>query len=335
MAITMLWPFCSQQDKQTGKFRLASDSCVKLFQYIADQVPNPWWILPPFDQCCDIPAFRGEVRCYPDVSVDNKLRRFQWDVDFIRNLPCGELFTSHDFLTIPLRHLRPDIRTYLEGMSPTAAWPEQAHLFPVAWKCADLVYCNSRKLAEMSGGVVWTFAYEDSVARARPVQRTIDVLFNARASSTNYSHHQDFMEAMEGSKLVVRMTNPTNYLTNHPWLLGPLDRNSYLDILHMSKVVVGLIENDYGGHGFREAIAAGCCPVALDTPEYRELLTDKWPYYCNLGNIRAVVEKAVAVGWPGVSTKVVREVQVNLKACSYSHAWEQARRDKDGIRKRN
>jgi len=214
------------------------------------------------------------------------------------------------------------------GIRPDTAWPETKAMFPLAWKAASLIHCNSIQLAKMvseEGGnaKVWQFAYEDSIVIPRNLPRDIDVLFPARCSATNYSNHLAFIRAFNDDVLCTCMTDPTNYL-GHSLELGSVE---YSNTLHRSKVVVGLTDNGYGGYAFREAIAAGACPVALDTPEYRELLTDAWPYLCTLDDVRQIAEKALATGWKSLGTKLVQQVSENLRNSSYSQAWISAKED--------
>lgn len=338
----IFYPFFSQQDKRTGKFLLESDSGVKLYAYMAERMAadgcDVQFVFPDGRQCCgygDELAYRlrkagVERHVIPyRLAVDNLDRRLQWEPSWLRSLGCDLLFTQHEFLAYPLRCLLPDQRVVMEcGIRPGTAWPQTAELFPMAWRSADLVHCNSAVLAKdvssFAETVVWQFSYEDSVAVARiGGVKDVDVLFNARCSATNYSHHEEFLRAFSGSKLVVRVTDPTRYLGSE----SALDRGSYVDLLHRSRVVVGLTDNGYGGHAFVEAVAAGACPVALKAPEYEELLTESWPYYCDLGNIAETVRRALLGRWAAVSTKVVRRVQENVAARSYSAAWKKAKHD--------
>lgn len=338
MRVTML-PFFSQQDKRQNKFRLASDSGVKLYAYIAGRLAvdhDVTFVLPSPIQCIDTITLPRDVwieRLSVELPLSNLDRRLNWDATWLRTLKCDLFMTQHEFLAYPLRCLRPDMQIIMEcGIKPDTAWPQTAELFPLAWRSADLVHCNSAELAaQMPNSTVWKFGYADELASSRGTLRDIDVLFPARASSTEYSHHSAFVEAMTDSPLTVVMTDPTSFLRPHRLVSpSPLSREEYEDTLHRSKVVVGLTDNGYGGYAFIEAIAAGACPVALRS--YAHLLTDSWPYFCDLHSIRSVVSKA---HWAGVSTKVVRQVQENVSAYAYSVAWQKAKEDIDACCKRN
>lgn len=334
------YPFFSQQDKVQGLFRLGSDSGVRLYSYMAKRSLEQGWrvsfVLPQPSQCVDsapLPEGVEVLRVPYSLALCNLERRLQWDPAWLKRLPGDIVLTQHEFLAYPLRCLRPELTILMEcGIRPETAWPQTAGLFPLAHAAADLVHCNSRQLATMPNSTVWSFGYDDSVAVSRGLSRDVDVLFNARASSTEYSNHSAFVRAMSGTGLSVRMTDPTRYLESvagapEAWLSQPLPRGDYVDLLHRSKVVVGLVDNGYGGYAFQEAIAAGCCPVALRTPEYEDILTENWPYYCTLDTVADAAERAVRVGWRGISTKTVRRVQVNIAKSAYSAAWEAARKD--------
>lgn len=333
-----LYPFFSQQDKAQRKFRLSSDSGVKLYCYIAKRMVGVGWeptlVLPHPSQCVDYVEAPCRTRVVPyNVAVDNLDRRLQWEPSFLRQLAEDSdlLLTQHEFLPIPLRALAPELPVVMEcGIRPDTAWPETAALFPLAWGSASLVHCNSQPLAETVDAPrvrVWQFAYDADVFEPAPGPKTVDVVFPARASATGYSGHRAFVDAMRSSPLVVRMTDPTGYLgvTGEcpcEWLAGnPLDSATYLRLLRSSRVVVSLTTNGYGGYAFREAIACGCVPVALRRPEYVELLGKSWPYYTDGSDVRAVSTAAAYYGWHSELRAGVLE---RLVESSYQRAWEKA-----------
>lgn len=341
------YPFFSQQDKLTGKFLLESDSGVKLYRFIAEQLAGEGWevrfVLPKQNQCKhDFDAPEGvDVLVVPvDLELDNLRRRLQWNPSFLTHVAdCDIVFTQHEFLAYPIRCLAPNTRVVMEcGLTPETAWPQTRDMFPLAWKAATAVHCNSKTLASMirpyAKAFVWQFAYDEKLLLPS-IARNIDVVFPARASSTNYSNHVAFVEAMRSSNLRVRMTDPTRYMQltatcPKEWLGDPLDSTNYRLLLSRSKVVVGLTNNGYGGYAFREAIANGCIPVALYTAEYIELLGLHWPYYCeslNPSHVRAVVEAAVRRGWDGVPKGMRGAMLQRNGASSYQEAWKVASND--------
>lgn len=334
----VLQPFFSQQDKQSCRFLLESDSGVKLYKYIAEQMAargdDVTFVLPSRNQCADSLKWPDAIklRYAPHLEVCNLRRRVQWDTEWLERITCDcDLFlTTHEFLSIPLRVIRPKLRIVMEcGIRPTTAWPETEALFPIAQRAATAVHCNSSTLASECANprtFVWPFAFHEKAYSLRGGERSIDVLFNSRCSSTNYSHHKEFIEQMWSSGLRIRMTDPTNYLRSTGYAPGwtgnmPAGRGAYESLLAQSRIVVGLTDNGYGGYAFREAMAAGCCPVALDVPEYRELLGPDWPYYCTLDNIADVVRRALADGAPAYPVTGL------LAQSSYQEAWKRAAQD--------
>lgn len=330
----LLYPFFSQQDKVARRFRLDSDSGVKLYAYMAKRMAECGWkptfVLPSASMCIGEDAL--DLRKIPrlrviDMAIDNLDRRLQWNPNLLR-IACSDIdlvLTQHEFLAYPLRCIMPKLKIVMEcGIRPKTAWPQTEELFPLAWRAADAIHFNSRTLADEVAHprkFVWQFAYDDSVEFPVSI-RGIDVLFNSRCSATNYTHHREFLAAFADSKLRIYFTDPTQYLkTQKLWPSELLSQGEYRKVLSKSKVVVGLTDNGYGGYAFREAIAAGCTPVALDVPEYRELLGESWPYYCTLHNVREVVERALANSVP------LDEVQRRNSSGAYSNAWKQARSD--------
>lgn len=337
----LLYPFYSQQDKRTGKFLLASDSGFRAYSYIGRQMLAEGWepvmLVPPAEQCADCPFLPYRIVQFPyELCSDNLLRRLQWNPDWLAGLDYDLVLTTHEFIAYPLRCLKPGLRIVMEcGIRPSTAWPETAALFPLARVAADAVHFNSQLLADecehSRRKFVWPFGYEERPHKV--CKRTIDVVFPARTSSTEYSNHRLFVLALGGTDLAVVMTDPTSYLRSNPgkapdgWVPPhPLLRADYDDLLDGSKVVVGLTANGYGGYAFQEAVAAGCCPVALRCPEYEELLGADWPYLCssNPYSLRAAVLAALAHGWP---RQFEERVHTKIKGNSYGAAWDRTSRD--------
>jgi hypothetical protein len=335
------YPFFSQQDKRTRKFRLDSDSGVKLYAYMARRMREigweSWLVLP------DIRQIEGELpeashrRYYPGyLAIDNLDRRLQWEPGWLRTFAEFDLvLTQHEFLAYPLRCLCPNLKIVTEcGMRPDQAWPETRALFDLAYNAADAIHFNSQTLADEfqhRRKWVWQFAYDEDIRPTRDLMRNIEVVFPARASATGYSGHEEFVKGLRGKGLTVIMTDPTGYLRQTgschlDWLpTGNLSRDSYLNVLARSRVVVSLTRNGYGGWAFREAIAAGAVPVCPRLPEYEELLGPKWPYYVE-GCLYTAVQRALHHLWhhPDIDKTAVH---AKLAASSYQSAWQTAKRD--------
>lgn len=327
------YPFCSQQDKVTGKFRLRSDAGVRMYSHMA-RTFGATLVLPPREQCID--DVEGVEMLHTESQLlDNRLRKLDWDVRWLQSLLArvgdGPLVTTHETLPIPLRLLAPKLRIVVEGMRPPAE--AEADLYKLAQRSANLVHCNSRQLAaEVDGNArVWPFGYEDSYEELRGCTRDIDVLFNARISAVDYTNFNMFREAMLGApELSVRVTDPTGYGRMHGlvpdgWRCDALDEAAYRELLGRCRIVVSLVDNGYGGFAFREAIAAGCTPVCPRWQHYAEVVGATWQHYTPMSakHLRVVVRNAAFV-----------RCSIPLDVCrrfSYSTATEIARRDLEAL----
>jgi hypothetical protein len=335
-----LVPFLSQQDKVTGEFLLSTDSGLRLYTFLGLALQERGWHvqmhLPPYVQCekysLKLPTHHTD-HAWP---VSNLERRLDWHISHLKELVCDDLvLTQHETLAVPLSVLGAKVVTEF-GMKPGTAWPETEPLHTLARKASALVHCNSEELARYATRVegccsakVWCFGYDkrEFVGGGYDAPR-LSVLFNARSSSTNYSNHRVFVEAVK-RRTDARMVDPTGYLAKSNEGVGVLPRmkrSEYLRVLHESRVVVSLVDNGYGGYAFYEALAAGCCPVTLDTPAYREVLTDCWPYFTSLNplEVEAHVDRAMRWGWANVPYDVRAEVARCLAGRSYQAATEQA-----------
>jgi hypothetical protein len=327
----LFYPFFSQQDKATGKFLMASDSGVRLYCYIANRLQQAGHtcciVEPPASQTAPWVAPVQTIRVPHFVATDNGERRLQWDPLWLKNIgqEFDVVFTTHDFLAIPLRMLS-NVKIVLEaGVTPDLAWPKMRELFPLAWSAADAVHCNTLELLKLvapynSRVDVLQFSYESELATPRQLDRNVDILFNVRASATNYTCHREFIAAMRGTMYTISMTDPTGYLRQTQeapaeWFYSRTPtRTEYERLLHRSKVVVSLAHGGGGTHSFREAIAAGCTPVCLRTTDTEILLGSDWPYFCKLDNIAEVCDMALR------SPKPVP--QGRIAHCSYEGAYD-------------
>jgi hypothetical protein len=302
-------PFCSQQDKRHGKFLLGSDSGVKLCNAIAKRVDAYAELhLPDESQCyggfvADVPVFR-----MPRMPIANNLRRLHWDTSYIRALAeYDAVFTTHDFLTIPLKFINPKVRVMAEcGLTPDAAYPEQGELFKLVWKLADCVACNTNSLANMvkpynANTPVWQFSYDETQQHMFAYERDVDIVINVRASATNYTNHELVLEALKGNPLQIRFTDPTRYISENcnvpsSWTMPPLNTYDHYALLAHSKVVINLATEKGGGtHSLREAMAHGCIPVVLPTADNMDMLGEHWPFYCerNVESVRDAIKMAL------------------------------------------
>ena len=334
------YPFFSTQDKSKGQFRLQADSGVRLYTYCADRAVEAGWdttlILPDPPQCSDSVTCQAKIKRIPHaVSVDNLDRRLHWNPKWLRQFEQYDVVcTQHEFLPYPLRCLNPKLKIVVEcGLRPETAYQATRAMFALAYDAADAVHFNSQTLADESGHrrkFVWKFGYDPRI-KPEGLDRDFDVLFPGRASATNYTNHELFIEAMSNSGLRARMTDPTNYLRKqgdyYKSFLFPseLSRNAYLVVLQRSRVVVSLATNGYAPYAFQEAVASGCIAVCPRSKEYIEVLGEQWPYYCELTPdcIRFTVKLALQYGMPDIVTRI--------NESSYSEAWNVAKHDLESL----
>lgn len=319
----VLVPYFSQQDKRTGKLSLSTDSACKFFARLAEAL-GAVVVAPQPEQRADSFSFANESVLRERVSLSNRDRRFQ-TLPFVDAIPSDatHVITTHEALAYTLKALRPGVKVAMEcGFDPAVAWPETSELIRLSWRAADLVFCASEPLRGLveAPTALWRFAYDGSVAKPRKLARDIGCLFNSRCSATGYSNHELFLSATEGMSRA--MTDPTRYLSD----AEPLSQEGYEALLHRSKLVVGLMRSGHTGFSFIEAIAAGCCPVALRTPAYEALLGAAWPYLCEASELRQTLERALRLGWQGASSQLVRRLQVEVDSCSYAATISEVKR---------
>lgn len=330
-------PFCSQQNKVTGQFRLQSDSGVKLYAALAKEAVAAGWtvrtLLPNERQCEDCVELAGDtVRYVYAVPTCNLERRLHWDMHKLKSFSqdLDVIVTTNIPYAIPLSTVAPKVNVVVEkGFHEDA----MHSLFELALDHADMVHCVTNNLAKHAcvayRTTVWPLAYNDEEAAPRDLYRGIDVLFPARCSVVDYTGYKYFMEAMRPVDATIRMTDPTSYLRSQGgslYLTPPLSREAYTSLLHSSKVVVGLSTNGSGGMALREAAACGATPVTLRLPEYIEVLGEDWPYYCELEpySIRTMVLQALAN--PRDASKLP-----GVLACSRTAVWKQAKADLEAL----
>jgi len=325
-------PFCSQQCKLTNKFRISSDSGVKMYAALCRVLgDSATLILPPEKQCLDSVEGCNIVRS-PETYLSNLDRKLHWNPTWLDTLGrlCDVLVTTNEFLPIPMRALHPDLPIVVEGIVSTA-WHEVDELYSVAQRCATLVHCNNEQVARKCEGnrVLWPFGFEDSFLSLRERKsKSVDVLFNSRCSATGYTHHEEFIEAIRNRGLRVLMTDPTGYLrkTDRVPPYFQLGAQDYDVALAESRVVVCLVDNGYVPTSFLEAVAAGCCPVCPAYSQYVDLLGDAAFYVEGDGGVFPAVRRALVAGAPSVPAYRLRGVSYSA-ACEIAkeHLWRLSR----------
>jgi len=325
----VIQPFCSQQDKVTHAFLLNADVTMDISRFLAEQLAalgaEVRLILPHHLRCVGgYPEWVGEfkVLVQQGISSDNKRRRLSFDAAEMYGMVNGaDLFITHnELVAYKVRQLvGPKTKIiHFNHLMPLGDWAWMEPLQQASWAAADLVVFLAQNLLQFAQqrlngtlgkyehvkATIWPMVYDRRTILFREPQwpTAVDLLFVQRCSASNYTHHQEFLEAVRilrteyGWQGRVMFTDPTGYLEQHGQRdLSGLDlaalkleyahcisRDAYYKLLGESKVAVALMTNDlHGGVAIREAIASGCIPVLLDQPAYRNLLHPYetiWPW---------------------------------------------------------
>lgn len=326
-----IWPFYSQHDKATGKTLLATCGATKQMSYLARKlrergdvvnviVPNGSYA-PEFDGC---------VKKHHTIHTHNPTQRIHWNTDKLYSAfhDCDTVLCNHEYGAIPLRTMFPS-----KNIIQMCAVKPDSLLFVEAWRAANLRVVHTEVMRQhvyKAVGTqlteVWPMRYDAERLNVQPAHdKAVDVLFVQRCSSTNYTKHVEFLQAMESYKhLKVAFTDVTKYLRNIRPELCYTSPETYNTVMRSSKVVVALNDDGFGGQAVVEAIACGCIPVLLDAPCYRELVDGHpggWPYFVkpDLTNLGEVIYNA----WCGCTDNAV--VRARAMLCSYQRTWEIAR----------
>jgi hypothetical protein len=201
----------------------------------------------------------------------------------------------------------------------------------------------------LNKSIIWDFGYsEDEKDEYRPEQTKKDkkrILFLNRLSGLNYTHHEEFIEAIKilskkRDDFEVVFTNPSRKISfewlkeNVPNLLEyknnkPLNREEYWELLHSADVSVHLFKLErYGGCALRESIASGNTPVAIDCFEQgsiinnRNLLLDNTDVI-NVNELANRINYALDV--PDHELKSI--IDENYKRCSFENTINQVIKD--------
>lgn len=156
---------------------------------------------------------------------------------------------------------------------------------------------------------IWDFGYSESelngynlvpkkLVKEKDGKKTI--LFLNRLSGINYTHHQEFIEALQILKGIreddwqVVMTNPSQKFSakelqeNVPnlWLYQggkALTREEYVWLLSLGDISVHLFERElYGGCSHRESLYMGNIPVTPKVFEYKRIQGKRYPFYTSV-----------------------------------------------------
>lgn len=327
MPKVVLHPFYSQQDKATQR-HLPICGNVRQLVFLAEKLTELDWdvtaVAPVANQEC-VDAFPGRVHmCL--VPMCNKLQRIHWHTHQLTRLYAGAdmCITNHELMAIPVRACYPSIK--IVQFAPV----QPDLMFRIAWDASDLVvsYCEGgAREVDMwniqSPTAVWRMSYDERKFQGRtPVDRDIDVLFISRCSSTNYTNHEKFLQAMPNlSHLRVVFMDPTGYLRLRDggrYEYGEPDK--FVDYLYRAKVAVALNWSVYGGFSLREAVRAGCVPVCMHSA-YEDVCGTAWPCYvdshCSPESVVLAVERAMKHTGP----------LPDVSKDSYQAAWSTVKED--------
>lgn len=139
------------------------------------------------------------------------------------------------------------------------------------------------------------------------------ILFPNRLSGINYTHHEEFIKAVnelyyERRDFQVVFTNPSqkvswNWLKEYVAPLhivkeGPLSRKEYIGLLWASDIVVNLYDIErYGGCANVEAIYCGCLPIMTRYGEYINRAPKDYEFFIDLpvtvDKIKTALNKAL------------------------------------------
>jgi hypothetical protein len=318
----VIHPFYSQQDKKTGKFLLDTCRGTSVLSYIADAVEREF----KWDVDAIVPTGAKSIfNCrsvYTRIPNYNPMQRIHWDTRELYELYEGAdmVLTNHEYLSIPLRIMFPKLKIVMQ--SDLAPINSDVFMFRQAWDSASLVVTQSKTTAESTRQCTntpvkcWSMAYDENKWPKKDGPRPIDVVFVMRCSSTNYTHHLEFLEAMErmpNTRFV--FTDVTNYLKQQRPDLEYCNKDTYADTLYSSKIAIAMSNDGYGGGSIREACRAGCTPVVLDCRGYKTL---KGAYFV-YPNPTSIIE--------GICNALKQPVKVDTTGDSYGAQIEKVLKD--------
>src|SRR3972149_2713729 len=287
MTRVAMMPFFSQQHKGTKKFLLDSDNSMKRYLFMAEaMIEELNWdaliITPHHDQWATGPdtrfmdpatvnqiEFRG--RWTPPENLEQRLH---WVPSEWRRLTegCDLLLTEHEIAAGPMARTLECPVHLLNGVPPEEPWPWMTPMFYVSWQAVaglsgfsqamqEHITRHLKKITKLTdvprSVTIWPFAFdcrrldEDD----GEVERDIDVLFVQRCSATNYTHHREFIKAVQslkrmGQTLRIGFTDVTHYLDTSGELPGDLtgvwrpdgilSQREYVALLRRSRAVIAM-----------------------------------------------------------------------------------------------
>jgi len=244
--VVVLYPFYSQQNKETGKFLFRSCGSTKMLRFIGEQLLRDGltekirFAAPDSrlwgDDLSSVVPIEWIVEC--EIPPNNRLQRLTWPVRYWDPIFNGAdlVFNMHELIGWPLKNLYPATRVIsMFTVAPTGEpWPWMTPLINLGLLHSDLVTVPSEVMARYvksktrdSGSMVvpstWPLSFDreqlDYLLSLPPSgRRPMDFLFVFRASASNYTHHREFVQALRLIKKPRRIafTDTTRYLRENP-----------------------------------------------------------------------------------------------------------------------
>ena len=186
---------------------------------------------------------------------------------------------------------------------------------------------------------IWDFGFssakcQNAKVEFKPSTYTVPtILFLNRLSGINYTHHQQFIDAVnelfkERQDFRVFFTNPSQKVTNL-WLKEnvkpyieliktPLSRKEYFKLLTECNISVHLFLKElYGGCAHREATYFdNLIQVVPEVNEYARIHGKNYPFYVkeDFSNLKEILNKAIDNFYTNTYTKPKKIFNENLKS---------------------
>lgn len=347
-------PFFSQQNKASGKFLLNGCLTVRISTFIASRLAESGHevtiAFPHSELCEDTFVHTGNYYVHQKFvpqsygkHLSNKLQRLDFHADWWAVALNGYdlLLTCNELLPAKVRRVFDGKIALLNNLFPMGGWEWMRPLQEESWALSDVNAFMSDFIVEQMGVAgyantrVWPMVYDADRIKTSEV-KDVDVLFVQRCSASNYTHHEEFLEALPYLKgLNVVFADPTWYLEkqkpelNYAHAFG----EKYYDLLARTRVVVALMTGDvHGGTSVREAIVSGANPVFLRYPHYEDIVRgNPFQGWTTLDpeSIAAAVHRQLLVAkcWPDDALPVRKRVAAE----SYQAAWPKVLSDLETV----
>lgn len=217
------------------------------------------------------------------------------------------------------------------------------------FECSDLVVftCKSTKAAFFENAklmfnrkyvnaikaksTIWDFGFSKKEADKYDPHAKYDkptILFLNRLSGINYTHHEEFIEALKiletkGVDYQVAFTNPSGKVDNK-WLSEniknlvqldtPLSRRDYFALLWKANISVHLYNKElYGGVAHRESLYCKNTVITPKVNEYLNIQGEDYPYYTQgtPNDLAEVLYKALKTNMPEDKWSEIRKRNLN------------------------